>query len=131
MRGVNKVTLLGNVGADPEIRSTASGTRIAKVSLATSRKYKDVEETEWHRLTIFGRLADIVEQYVAKGDKLFVEGRLHYSQTEGEGGTRYWTEVIVNELVMLGGAADRLPAPAPREPVASAPLSQPDDDLPF
>ncbi len=86
-RSLNKVLLIGNVGNDPEIRATSSGSRVAKVSLATNRQFQDrtgqnQERTEWHRLTFFGRLADIVEQYVKKGDRLFVEGRLEYSQTQ-------------------------------------------------
>ena len=153
-RSLNKVQLIGNVGSDPEIRSTASGTRVAKLSVATNRSWTDgsgqrQEKTEWHRLTFFGRLADIVEQYVKKGDRLFVEGRLEYSQTQDEqGGTRYWTDIVANEMIMLGGGGagggdfgggggggyasggsfgggSQTPAPS------SPPLTQPDDDLPF
>ena len=110
-RSLNKVMLIGNVGNDPEIRATSSGARVAKVSLATNRTFQDrsgqnQERTEWHRLTFFGRLADIVEQYVKKGDRLYAEGRIEYSQTQDDqGGTRYWTDIVVNEMVMLGGAA--------------------------
>ena len=104
-RSLNKVMLIGNVGNDPEIRSTGSGARVAKMSLATSYKRKDGEEkTEWHRLTFFGRLTDIVEQWVKKGDRLYVEGRIQYSQTEGEGGTKYWTDIVVNEMIMMGSS---------------------------
>src|SRR6056297_1257967 len=108
-RSLNKVMLIGNVGSDPEIRSTSSGARVGKVSLATNRSWQGrdgqtQEKTEWHRLTFFGRLADIVEQYVKKGDRLYVEGRIEYSQTQDDkGNTRYWTDVVVNEMVMLGG----------------------------
>ena len=148
-RSLNKVMLIGNVGSDPEIRATSSGSRVAKVSLATNRQFQDrsgqnQERTEWHRLTFFGRLADIVEQYVKKGDRLYAEGRLEYSQTQDEnGGTRYWTDIVVNEMVMLGaggatggdfggGGGDYASggfggSPAP----ASKPLAEPDDDLPF
>jgi single-strand DNA-binding protein len=147
-RSLNKVMLIGNVGNDPEIRATSGGARVAKVSLATNRSWSDrsgqtQEKTEWHRLTFFGRLVDIVEQWVKKGDRLYVEGRIEYSQTEGEGGPKYWTDIVVNEMVMLGstgggassgggggrsgggyggggGGRDREPA-----------LSEPDDDLPF
>jgi single-strand DNA-binding protein len=110
-RSLNKVMLIGNVGNDPEIRATGSGARVAKVSLATNRSWTDRnsgqknEKTEWHRLTFFGRLVDIVEQWVKKGDRLYVEGRIEYSQTEGEGGTKYWTDIVVNEMVMLGSTA--------------------------
>lgn len=109
-RDLNKVMLIGNVGNDPEIRSTQSGARIAKVSLATNRSWTDRnsgqknEKTEWHRLTFFGRLVDIVEKWVNKGDRLYIEGRIDYSQTEGEGGTKYWTDIVVNEMIMLGSS---------------------------
>ncbi len=109
-RSLNKVMLIGNVGSDPEIRATSSGSRVAKVSLATNRSWSDrsgqqQEKTEWHRLTFFGRLVDIVEQWVKKGDRLYVEGRVEYSQTQDDqGGTRYWTDIVVQEMVMLGSA---------------------------
>ena len=112
-RSLNKVMLIGNVGNDPEIRATSSGARVCKLSVATNRKWADrnggqQEKTEWHRLTVFGRLVDVVEQWVKKGDSLYVEGRVEYSQTEGEGGTKFWTDIIVNEMVMLG-SKDRSP----------------------
>jgi single-strand DNA-binding protein len=109
-RSLNKVMLIGNVGNDPEIRATGSGARVAKVSLATNRSWTDRnsgqknEKTEWHRLTFFGRLVDIVEQYVKKGDRLYVEGRIEYSQTEGDQGPKYWTDIVVTEMVMLGSS---------------------------
>lgn len=107
-RSLNKVMLIGNVGADPEMRSTPGGMRIAKVSLATSRQFNDrsgqqQEKTEWHRLTFWDKLAELVERYVKKGDRLYVEGRIEYSTT-GEGdATKYWTDINVREMVMLGG----------------------------
>ena len=106
-RSLNKVMLIGNVGSEPEIRATSSGSRVAKLSLATNRQWKDgsgqqQEKTEWHRLTFFGRLVDIVEQWVKKGDRLYAEGRVEYSQTEKDGQTRYWTDIVVSEMVMLG-----------------------------
>lgn len=109
-RSLNKVMLIGNVGNEPEIRATASGARVAKVSLATNRSWTDRnsgqknEKTEWHRLTFFGRLVDIVEQYVKKGDRLYVEGRIEYSQTEGDQGPKYWTDIVITEMVMLGSS---------------------------
>jgi single-strand DNA-binding protein len=141
-RSLNKVMLIGNVGSEPEVRATASGARVAKVSLATNRSFQDrsgqtQERTEWHRLTFFGRLADIVEQYVRKGDRLYAEGRIEYSQTQDEqGGTRYWTDIVVNEMVMLGSSGAEGGGGSARRPVAepqsaATPLSQPDDDLPF
>jgi single-strand DNA-binding protein len=149
-RSLNKVLLIGNVGNDPEIRATSSGSRVAKVSLATNRQFQDrtgqnQERTEWHRLTFFGRLADIVEQYVKKGDRLFVEGRLEYSQTQDEnGGTRYWTDIVINEMVMLGsggpgggdyggGGFDSSGGSfsGNATPSSPTPITEPDDDLPF
>ncbi len=87
---------------------TPSGTKVVKWSLATNRQWKDKagvkqEKTEWHRCVVFGRLADIVEQWVHKGDQLYVEGYIGYSTTEVEGQVKYWTDIVVNELVMLGG----------------------------
>ncbi len=146
-RSLNKVMLIGNVGAEPEIRQTGSGTKLAKVSLATNRTFTDrsgqqQEKTEWHRLTFWDRLADLVEQYVHKGDRLYVEGRIEYSQTEDDQGQpRYWTDIVVREMVMLGGAGagaggaygeSSRPARGARQPVApSSPFADEDDDLPF
>jgi single-strand DNA-binding protein len=148
-RSLNKVMLIGNVGNDPEIRATSSGARVAKVSLATNRSWTDrnsgdkKEKTEWHRLTFFGRLVDIVEQYVKKGNRIYVEGRLEYSKTEGEGGTKYWTDIVISEMVMLGttggtgdfgggsgghGGAGFGEGGGGGQPPAA---SEPDDDLPF
>lgn len=107
-RALNKVMLIGNVGAEPEVRTTPNGTRVAKVSLATNRTWSDrsgqqQEKTEWHRLTFWDKLAEIVERYVHKGDRLYVEGRIEYSQTQDEqGNVRYWTDINVREMVMLG-----------------------------
>lgn len=107
-RSLNKVMLIGHVGSEPEIRSTAGGSRVGKLSLATNRTWNDragqkQEHTDWHRLTFFGKLADVVEQYVNKGDRIYAEGRIQYSQTQDDnGGTRYWTDVVVSELIMLG-----------------------------
>ena len=148
-RSLNKVMLIGNVGSDPEIRMTPSGSKVAKLSLATNRTYQDrsgqqQERTDWHRLTFFARLADIVEQWVNKGDRLYVEGRIEYSQTQDDqGGTRYWTDIVVNEMVMLGagtggpsegGFRGRAPPGGPDRMSGgpdSSPISEPDDDLPF
>lgn len=107
MRSVNKLILIGNVGSDPEIRTTAGGTKVAKFSLATSEKRKDKDEqTQWHRITCFDKLADLAEEYIRKGDRLYIEGKVEYSRTEGDDGvTRYWTDVIARELVMLGGSS--------------------------
>jgi single-strand DNA-binding protein len=145
-RSLNKVLLIGNVGAEPEIKTTGGGTRVAKVSLATNRTFNDrsgqqQEKTEWHRLTFWDKLAELVEQYVHKGDRIYVEGRLEYSQTEDQQGQpRYWTDIVVREMVLLGGSGPgsgggteggrpqqrRQPTP----PTAS-PFEAEDDDLPF
>jgi single-strand DNA-binding protein len=113
-RSLNKVTLIGNLGSDPEVRSTTGGNRVATFSLATSRSWNDAsgnkqEKTEWHRCVVWNtknsQLADIVEKYVKKGDKLYVEGRIEYRQWQDkENQTRYSTEINVRELIMLGGA---------------------------
>jgi single-strand DNA-binding protein len=106
-RGLNQVLLIGNIGQDPEVRITASGTRVANFSLATSRQWnKDgekQEKTEWHRCTAWEKLAEIVEKYVRKGDKLFVDGRIEYGQYEDkEGVTRYTTTIVAQNVIMLG-----------------------------
>jgi single-strand DNA-binding protein len=143
--------LIGNVGSDPEVRSTASGTRLAKMSLATNRQWtnkdgSEQEKTEWHRLTVWGKLADVVERYVKKGDRLYVEGRIEYSESESDGQKKYWTDVNVLEMVMLGGqgggaggqgggfAGGRGGRTGDGGSGGSAPeppLTEPDDDLPF
>ena len=113
-RSLNKVCLIGNLGSDPEVRATPSGGRVAQFSLATSRTWNDQsgakqEKTEWHRCVVWNTkgssLADIVERYVKKGDKIYVEGRIEYRQWQDKDGqTRYSTEINVRELTMLGGA---------------------------
>ena len=166
-RSLNKVTLIGNLGNDPEVRSTTGGNRLATFSLATSRSWNDQsgnrqEKTEWHRCVVWNtkgsQLADIVEKYVHKGDKLYVEGRIEYRQWQDkEGQTRYSTEINVRELIMLsgprggggsdfdgegGGASRSRPAPATRAKSAGTTggddfedfpgaLEDEDDDLPF
>src|SRR3954471_13078159 len=112
-RSLNKVMLIGNLGNDPEVRSTSGGNRVATFSLATSRSWNDAagakqEKTEWHRCVVWNtkssQLADIVERYVKKGDKIYVEGRIEYRQWQDKDGqTRYSTEINVRELIMLGG----------------------------
>lgn len=111
-RSLNKVTLIGNLGSDPEVRSTTGGNRVATFSLATSRTWNDAsgakqEKTEWHRCVVWNSkastLADVVERYVKKGDKLYVEGRIEYRQWQDKDGqTKYSTEINVRELIMLG-----------------------------
>ncbi len=112
-RSVNKVTLLGNVGKDPEIRSTAGGTMVANLTLATSDRQKDAQgnwqdRTEWHNLVAFTRTAEIVRDYVKKGSKLYIEGKIQTRSWDDKesGQKRYRTEIIVNELVLLSGRED-------------------------
>lgn len=125
---VNKVQLLGNIGKDPEVRETKSG-KVVNLVLATSERYTDKngqkqENTEWHNLVVFGKLADVVSKYVKKGDKLYVEGSITTRKWEDkEGNTRYNTDIKVRDLTMLGGT----------EKKAQTALASVDDgdDLPF
>jgi single-strand DNA-binding protein len=155
-KSVNKVILLGNVGKDPEIRSTAGGTMVANFTLATSDRQKDAQgnwqdRTEWHNLVAFTRLAEIVRDYVKKGSKLYVEGKIQTRSWDDKesGQKRYRTEVIVNDLSLLSGrdegasggytraassssttaAFDQRPPAAHDEYAQSAEIS--DDDIPF
>jgi single-strand DNA-binding protein len=110
-KSVNKVFLLGNVGKDPEIKSTAGGTMVASFGLATSERYKDQqgnfqERTEWHNIVAYARLAEIVRDYVKKGSKLFVEGRIttrSWDDKEHAGKKIYRTEIVLNDLSLLSG----------------------------
>lgn len=125
-RGVNKVILVGNLGADPEIRYMPSGGAVAVVKLATSESWKDKqtgqtqERTEWHRVVFFARLADVVAEYIKKGSKIYVEGRLRTNKWQDkEGNDRYTTEIVANEMTMLdsrgagtGGMSDTPPMSA-------------------
>src|SRR5690625_3804177 len=106
-RSVNKVILVGNAGRDPEVSTTESGIKVAHVSLVTSRRIpRDngfEERTDWHRLTLWDRLAELAEDYVRKGDRLYVEGRIEYGVLDVDGVTFPTAEIRVRELVMLGG----------------------------
>jgi single-strand DNA-binding protein len=110
-RSINKIILVGHVGRDPDVQTTTAGTKVAHVSLATSRRFpRDggmEERTEWHRLTLWDRLAQIAEDYVRKGDRLYIEGRMEYDSFERNGVTIPTAEVQVRELVMLGAPAAR------------------------
>ena len=165
MASVNKVILVGNLGRDPEIRYLPSGEPVANITIATSSKYKGktgemVEETEWHRVTFFGKLADIVGQYLKKGRSVYVEGRIKTRKyTDKDGVEKYATDIIANEMQMLGsregmgepysdegsaggsGYSRPTPAARPQAPQAAprqAPAQRPpsgfddmDDDIPF
>ena len=127
---VNKVQLLGNVGKDPEVRETKSG-KVVNLVLATSERYTDKsgqkqENTEWHNLVVFGKLADVVTKYVKKGDKLYVEGSITTRKWEDkEGNTRYNTDIKVRDLTMLGGTEKKA------QPVAAGIDEDDDSGLPF
>lgn len=148
---VNKVTLLGNVGKDPEIRTTQSGGKIASLTIATSESWKDrnsgerKEQTEWHRVTVMSApLAEVVEKYVKKGSKLYIEGKIQTRKwTDQSGQDRYTTEIVISgfggQLVMLdgrssdGGTAAPQPQPQPRQqpkPQQPEPVYD-DSDIPF
>ena len=126
-RGVNKVILVGNLGNDPETKYTQGGMAVTKVSLATTSVRKDKEgntqeRTEWHRVTFFGKLGEIAGEYLRKGSQVYVEGSIRYSETEKDGVKRYFTDIIVDEMQMLGGRSEggasggeQRPARAPRE----------------
>ena len=157
-KSVNKVILIGNLGKDPEVKYTPSGTAVAKFSLATNERYKDKagefqERTEWHNIVAFQRLAEIAGEYLKKGRSVYVEGRIqtHSWDDKQSGQKKYMTEIIANDLVLLGGrgeggeggggrgrpaaaAADAAgteeTAPAPAEnPAQGAEIT--DEDIPF
>ncbi len=145
MRGVNKVILVGHLGQDPDVRAMPSGSSVANLSLATNEQWRDKntgepqERTEWHRLALFGRLAEIAGQYLRKGAQVYVEGRLRTRKWQDrDGHDRYSTEIVVNELQMLGGRGSTSQAgpdrPAPpaesRDPVGRPDMPF-DDDIPF
>lgn len=109
-RGVNKAILVGNLGRDPEVRYTPSGSAVANVTIATSESWKDKqtgemqEKTEWHRVVFFNRLAEVVAEYVKKGQQIYVEGRIQTRKWQDQSGQdRYTTEIVANEMQMLGG----------------------------
>ena len=114
-RSLNRLTLIGNVGTDPEMRTMSDGTKLAKLSLATNHRWKDrhgkaQERTDWHRLTCWDKLAEIVEEYVSVGDQLYVEGRVEYGSYDREDGVSIPTvEIRVRELIMLGSQRPRRP----------------------
>src|SRR5574343_24511 len=146
MASVNKVIVVGNLGRDPEIKYSASGDPIANITVATSSKYKNkqgemVEDTEWHRITFFGKLADIVGQYLKKGKSVYVEGRLKTTKyTDKDGIEKYSTSIIANEMHILGVRDDggsQSPRNEPRQAQRQAPAQQPsgfddgmEDDIP-
>ena len=111
-RSLNKAMLIGNTGSDPEIRTIPSGARVAQFSVATSRRWNDKngqqqEKTEWHRIVVWDHLVDVVERYLRKGDRVYVEGEIEYRQYQDKDGvTKYATEIRARDLVLLGGKND-------------------------
>jgi single-strand DNA-binding protein len=150
-RGINKVILIGNLGADPETRYMPSGSAVTNIRIATSESWKDKtsgeqqERTEWHNVAMFGRLAEIAAEYLRKGSQVYIEGRIRTRkwQDKTDGKDRYTTEVIANEMQMLGsrgggagmgaGASSRNsgPEPEPMPPERSGGHGELDDDIPF
>jgi single-strand DNA-binding protein len=154
-RGINKVILVGNLGADPETRYTANGAAVTNIRVATTESWRDKqsgenqERTEWHRVVFFSRLAEIAGEYLRKGSQVYIEGSLRTRKWQDQSGQdRYTTEIVANEMQMLGGRSDsmsagpqsggfrdRKPAQPSQEP-ASSPASATDDsfaedDIPF
>jgi len=150
-RGINKVILIGHLGADPETKSMPSGTSVANLRIATTEGYKDQqsnewqERTEWHRVALFGRLAEVAGEYLRKGSQVYIEGRLRTRKWQDkQGNDRYSTEIIGNDMQMLGGrgggagaapGAESRPAAksgaAEPEPASTAEREDFDDDIPF
>jgi single-strand DNA-binding protein len=147
MASVNKVIIVGNIGRDPETRYLPSGDAITNISVATSDRYKDKatgemkETTEWHRITFFGKLAEISAQYLKKGSQVYVEGKLRTRKyTDQAGVEKYSTDIIADSMQMLGGkmsdSSSSMASSAPREraepsSAASSSLGAMDDDIPF
>ena len=152
-RGVNKAILVGNLGNDPDMRYTAGGAAVANISVATAESWRDKEtgeqqeRTEWHRVVFFGRLAEIVGEYLRKGSQVYVEGRIQTRKWQDKDGQDRWsTEIVANELQMLGGKGggsanydsapqsqpqQSAPAPQAASSPAPAPADDFDDDIPF
>lgn len=145
MASLNKVTLIGNLGKDPETRFAPSGDAICNLTIATSEQWKDKatgekkEQTEWHRVVMFSRLAEIAQQYLRKGSQVYIEGRLQTRKwTDKDGQDRYTTEIRADEMKMLGGRNDSESAPRQSAPPAQQKPAETqggfgdmDSDIPF
>jgi single-strand DNA-binding protein len=140
----NHVQLIGNLGKDPETRYTQGGMAVTKISLATTSKRKDRdgnqrEETQWHKVTFFGKLAEIAAEYLRQGSAISVQGSIRYSESEKDGVKRYYTDIIADQMKMLGGRPEgERTERAPREQRPPTQRSAPppvddftDDDIPF
>jgi single-strand DNA-binding protein len=143
-RGINRVTLVGNLGNDPETKYTQGGMAITTLSLATTsvRKDKDgnaQERTEWHRVKLFGKLGEIAGEYLKKGRQVYIEGSIRYDKFTGQDGVeKYFTDIVADEMQMLGGGdGERSQAPRQQKPAPQHPPQHsrdepfPDDDIPF
>ena len=140
MSSVNKALIIGNLGQDPEIKYTQSGSPVANLSVATSERWKDKntgeqkEQTEWHRVVVFGRLAEIAEQYLKKGSKVFIEGKIQTRDWEdAEGNKKYITEVVAREMTMLDSRAstDSSASSSDNSAKDTAKDDNPEEDIPF
>jgi single-strand DNA-binding protein len=150
MQGVNKVILIGNLGKDPEVRHLDNGASVANFSIATTETYKDrnsgerVDQTEWHNIVLWRGLAEVAEKYLKKGDSVYIEGKLRTRSWEKDGVTRYTTEVVGDQMTMLGGKksgddsgqSSNYSGNQSNNQTAAAPSQTPDtnsemDDLPF
>ncbi len=140
MASVNKVLLLGNLGRDPELRSTPKGNQVLNFPMATTRRWKDHEtdethdQTDWHRIVVWGRQAEVLSEYLKKGSQVHVEGRLQTrSWTDNDGGKRYTTEIVASRIQMLGRPEDRRSPEPVEEPELPASPTDPEgeDDIPF
>jgi single-strand DNA-binding protein len=142
MASLNKVMLIGNLGKDPELRYTASGQAVASFSLATSEKFKDKtsgewqERTEWHKVTMWGKLGELAGEFLAKGKTVFIEGRLQTRKYEKDGVTHYSTEIVGDKMEFLSGKGEKAAAGDSSAPPKTGggnyeepPI--PDDDIPF
>lgn len=136
MASLNKVTLIGNLGADPEVRHMTNGDQVANIRLATTDTWRDKasgeqrESTEWHRVVFYRRLAEIVGQYLAKGSQIYLEGRIKTRKwTDKDGQERYTTEIEATELKMLGGRRDGQGNQAQHQ--GGGTVADLDDDIPF
>jgi single-strand DNA-binding protein len=136
MAGVNKVILIGHLGADPEMRYTADGTAVARFRIATTESYTDrqgnrQERTEWHRIVAWRKLAEVCGQYLSKGRQVYIEGRIRSNTWEQEGVKRYSYEIWADTMQMLGPGPDRGAAREPEPPFIPPEGGVPEDDIPF
>lgn len=136
MNSLNRVSLIGNVTATPEIKETPSGQKVASFSLATNRTYKDAsgekqDQAEYHNIVVWGKLADITEQYVTKGKKLYIEGRIQTRSWDSDNGKRYKTEIVVESLLMLSGGDAQTPTPTKQKASSAVAEEIFIDNIPF